>query len=168
MQALHLSKLFWPTGPRVADLNAERLEVAMRSGASGVYKPGSKEDLKRLHADTNGGVDVVLDFVGSESSVAFATSACKSHEGVVIVVGLYGGAGIPVSMFPLKALTMQGSLVGSFDEFKELLQLAAQHKMTGTGLLEKPLPEAEQVVKDLKSGKIPGRAILRPQGASAL
>ena len=53
------------------------------------------------------------DFVGSEKSLAFATGAL-AKGGKVVVTGLLGGNfPLPVTMFVLKAMTVEGTLTGT-------------------------------------------------------
>ena len=70
-----------------------------------------------------------VDFVGSEKSLAFATGAL-AKGGKVVVTGLLGGNfATPVAMFPLKAMTIEGTLTGTLDEARELMALARAGKI---------------------------------------
>ena len=54
-------------------------------------------------ADTDGGALAVVDFVGSESSFAFANQVVR-RGGRIIIVGLFGGGmSMPLPMFPMRA-----------------------------------------------------------------
>ena len=65
---------------------------------------------------TGGGVFAACDFVGSEKSLAFASGAL-AKGGKVVVTGLLGGNfPLPVAMFVLKAMTIEGTLTGTLAE----------------------------------------------------
>jgi len=62
--------------------------------------------------------------------------------------------------FILKGLHIVGSLVGSVDEMRELVQLAAEGKVKTHIGKSVNLSEINQVLEDLEKGNYTGRAII--------
>ena len=89
--------------------------------------PGArKADSARRPAAASG---AAVDFAGSDKSLAFAHGPV-AKGGAAIVVGLIGGSfTMPVPMFPLRALTIMGSYVGSPAEAREMLELVKAGKV---------------------------------------
>ena len=159
---VQFAKHLFGKGPLVADIDPGRLEAAMGAGAKAVYNTTEPDAIKALMADTGGGVLGVVDFVGSESSFAFATSAVR-RGGKVVVVGLFGGGmSMPIPMFPMRALTIGGSFVGSLAEAEAMMEVVRAGEIDPIPVKEMPLSSANQVLEDLKAGKVTGRVVLVP------
>jgi D-arabinose 1-dehydrogenase-like Zn-dependent alcohol dehydrogenase len=62
----------------------------------------------------------------------------------------------------MRAITVQGSYVGSLAEMKELLALVATGKVPPVPISERRLSDANAVLEELKAGRIIGRAVLMP------
>jgi len=83
--------------------------------------------------------------------------------GAVIIVGLIGGSfTIPVPMFPLRALTIMGSYVGSPAEAREMLALVKAGKVAPIPVEARGLDQASRSLDDLRGGKIVGRVVVTP------
>jgi D-arabinose 1-dehydrogenase-like Zn-dependent alcohol dehydrogenase len=162
MMGLQFAKAMFDAAPLGADVDDSKLQAARGAGAHEVYNPKDAEALKKLMADTNGGVPGVVDFVGSEASLKFATSAVRKG-GKVIVVGLFGGAfAMPIPMFPMRAISIGGSYVGSLGETIEMMELVRAGKIDPIPVTERPLSAATQSLNDLREGKVLGRVVLKP------
>ena len=87
--------------------------AALAAGAAGAFDPADPGARKAVLAASTGGVYAVADFVGSDSSLAFATGVL-ARGGKVVVTGLIGGGfSTAVAMFPIKAMTIEGTLTGT-------------------------------------------------------
>ena len=162
MMAIQFAKEMFGKGPLVADIDAGRLQAAMGAGAKAVYNTTEPDALKKLMADTEGGALSSIDFVGSESSFGFANQSVR-RGGRVIVVGLFGGGmSMPIPMFPFRAITIGGSYVGSLAEAEAMMELVRAGKVDPIPVKEVPLSSANQVLEDLKGGKVIGRVVLVP------
>jgi alcohol dehydrogenase len=107
-----------------------------------------------------GGVHGVCDFVGSESSLAFATGVL-AKGGKVVVTGLIGGSyATAAAMFALRAMTIEGVLTGTLAEAKEVMAIARAGKVPGVAITERPLAEAQAALDDLRAGRVAGRVVL--------
>jgi D-arabinose 1-dehydrogenase-like Zn-dependent alcohol dehydrogenase len=161
MMGIQFAKALFGKGPIAADIDEGRLEAAKKAGAKATYNSKDPASAKKLMADT-GGAFAVVDFVGSESSFAFANSVVRKG-GKIIIVGLFGGAmGMPLPMFPLRALSIIGSFVGSLPEAQEMMEIVRAGKVDPIPYSERPLAEASKTLDDLKAGKITGRVVLMP------
>jgi D-arabinose 1-dehydrogenase-like Zn-dependent alcohol dehydrogenase len=80
--------------------------------------------------------------------------------GRVILVGLYGGE-IPISLVSIvqRALTIQGSSVGTVAELKQVIELARNGKLKQIPIEKRPLSEVSRTLDELKAGKIVGRVV---------
>ena len=162
MMAIQFAKEMFGKGPLVADIDEGRLQAAMGAGAKAVYNSTDPNALKQLMADTEGGALASIDFVGSESSFGFANQSVR-RGGRVIVVGLFGGGmSMPIPMFPFRAITIGGSYVGSLAEAEAMMELVRAGKVDPIPVKEVPLSSANQVLTDLKAGKVIGRVVLVP------
>jgi D-arabinose 1-dehydrogenase-like Zn-dependent alcohol dehydrogenase len=162
MMGVQFAKHLTGKGPLVADIDEGRLQAAMGAGAKAVYNTKDPDAIAKLMADTEGGALGVVDFVGSEATFAFATRAVR-RGGRVVIVGLFGGGmAMPIPMFPFRALTIGGSYVGSLAEAEEMMEMVRAGKIDPIPVKEAPLSAANDVLTDLKAGKVVGRVVLVP------
>jgi D-arabinose 1-dehydrogenase-like Zn-dependent alcohol dehydrogenase len=162
MMGVQFAKALFGKGPLAADIDEGRLAAAKKGGASATYNTKEPEAAKKLVADTGGGAYAVVDFVGSEKTFAFAAQSVR-RGGKVIIVGLFGGAmQMPLPMFPFRAISIGGSMVGSLSETKEMMELVKAGKVDPVPVTRRPLSAANQTLDDLREGKIVGRVVLQP------
>ena len=142
------------------DSKESALRLAKASGADLTLSPGPTL-VDQVHAATDGhGADVVLDFVGSDSTLA-AAAAVTRQLGDLTIVGIAGGS-LPVSFFGLAyEASVQTTYWGNRSELVELLDLAARGLLSPE-ITTFPLDEAPQVYAGLAAGEITGRAVVVP------
>src|SRR5207249_8082723 len=137
MMGLALARKLFGQAPLVVDVDAIKRTAALAAGAAHAFDPNDPGARKALLANTNGGVYGACDFVGSERSLAFAAGAL-AKGGKVVVTGLFGGTfTLPVAMFALKAIAIEGIQTGTLREARELLALA--RGITPPPISERPL-----------------------------
>jgi propanol-preferring alcohol dehydrogenase len=159
MMGLSIARAMFPHAPIVADIEAGKREAALKAGAAAAFDPADPE-ARRAIVKLTGGVFAAVDFVGSERSLAFASGAL-AKGGKVVVTGLLGGNfATPVAMFPLKAMTIEGTLTGTLEEANEVMALARAGKITALPIAERPLGDAQTALDDLRKGKVVGRVVL--------
>ena len=73
-----------------------------------------------------------------------------------------GEIAVPTPIFPMKALTIEGSYVGSLQDMKDLMALACEKHLVPPPIIRRPLDDAQAVVDELRAGTITGRAVLVP------
>ncbi len=161
MMGLALARAMFPHAPLVADIDPAKRDAALAGGAAAAFDPADPGARKALLART-GGVHAACDFVGSEASLQFATGAI-AKGGKVVVTGLLGGTlTMAIAMFPLKAMSIEGTLAGTLAEARAMLALARAGKIAPIPLTERPLAAAQSALEDLRAGRVVGRVVLRP------
>ena len=134
----------------------------MKLGAAEAFDATDAGARKAIAKASGGGVGAAVDFVGSDKSLAFAHGPV-AKGGAAIVVGLFGGGfAMPVPMFPLRALTIMGSYVGSPAEAAEMLALVKAGKVAPIPVETRPLGRTSASLDDLRAGKIVGRVVVTP------
>jgi D-arabinose 1-dehydrogenase-like Zn-dependent alcohol dehydrogenase len=104
----------------------------------------------------------VIDLVGASRTVQLALDSIVKG-GKVIVVGLFGGdITVSTPFFPLRAMSIQGSYVGSLTEMAELLDLVRRKGAPDLPVGTRPLAAVNDALNDLKAGKVVGRVVLTP------
>ena len=135
-------------------------DLATRSGADLVLAPGDDLAAQVREATAGVGADVVLDFVGSDSTL-LAAAAMSRQLADLTIVGLGGGT-LPVSFFSVPyEVSVQSTYWGNRHELVEVLDLAAR------GLVHAEvrmfgLEEAVTAYELLEAGAIDGRAVIVP------
>jgi D-arabinose 1-dehydrogenase-like Zn-dependent alcohol dehydrogenase len=159
MMGLALARAMFPFPPLVAEIDPAKREAALTAGAAAAYDPADPAARKAILAAT-GGVFAACDFVGSDRSLQFALGAI-AKGGKVVVTGLIGGMySTPIAMFPLRAMTIEGTLVGTLEDAREMLALARAGKVPPVPITERPLKQAQATLDDLRNGRIIGRVVL--------
>ena len=103
----------------------------------------------------------MIDLVGAESTATLGLAALRKG-GRYIVVGLYGGE-IPLSLVPTaqRALTIQGSYVGTLAEMHELIRLARSGRLKPIPTAQCSLDQVSEVLDQLKAGTVIGRVVAK-------
>ena len=142
------------------DNRQEALDLATKMGADHVVRSddlaaGAIKDLTDGH-----GADVILDFVGATTTMELARTAART-QGEATIVGIAGGT-VPLSFFSQPyEVSIQTTYWGSRFELAEVIRLAARglvHTETTTYSLD----DAPQAYRDLRDGKVCGRAVVVP------
>src|SRR5579875_835600 len=142
------------------DTRPEALQVAEDDGATAALV-ADEHTADAVRARTGGrGADVVLDFVGSDSTLALGAAAAR-QAGDLTIVGLAGGT-LPVSFFGLPyEVSVQTTYWGSRPELVEVLDLGARG-LVRPRVTTFPLTAAADAYRQLADGKIRGRAVIVP------
>lgn len=162
MIGVEIAKALFDQPPFVADIDATKREAALKLGASEAFDPADREQVKAAIKASGGGVWGSVDFAGAEGSVKFGHSVLRKG-GKLVVAGLIGGHfEIAIPMFPLRAIAIQGSFVGTLDEANELLDLVRSGKISPTPIEKRGLDTANKTLDQLRRGEIVGRVVLTP------
>jgi D-arabinose 1-dehydrogenase-like Zn-dependent alcohol dehydrogenase len=143
----------------VVDIDRSRLAVAEKSGAAAILDGSSSGAAKQLREITGGYLYGATDFVGLNETAELALGALRKG-GRLILVGLYGGE-IPLSVGSavLRALTVQGSHLGSISELQEVVALARQGALAMIPIETRPLAALNRTLDELKAGTVIGRVV---------
>jgi D-arabinose 1-dehydrogenase-like Zn-dependent alcohol dehydrogenase len=159
LMGLAVARAMFGTAPYVADIDPKKREAALAAGAKAAFDPsdsGARKELLKI----SGGIYAACDFVGSDKSLNFATGVL-AKGGKVVVTGLIGGAyTTPVAMFPLKAMTIEGTTTGTLAEAREIIDLVREKNIVSPPIGERPLNQAQATLDDLRAGRIVGRVVL--------
>jgi alcohol dehydrogenase, propanol-preferring len=147
----------------IVDVDAAKRTAAKAAGAAHVVDGGGAADVAQQIIDlTQGGAWAVIDLVGSSQSARVGYDSLIKG-GKYIIVGLFGGdMTVSLPPIPMRALTIQGSYVGSVPETAELMALVRRSGLPDVPVATKPLDQVNAVMHDLRAGKIIGRVVLRP------
>ncbi len=148
----------------VVDIDDAKLAQAKKAGAKATVNGKAADAVQQIMKLTNEGAGAwaVIDLVGSSASARMGYDSLVKG-GKYIIVGLYGGD-LTVSLppIPMRALTIQGSYVGSQHEMKELMELVKAKGLPDVPVATRPLDDVNKVHGELRAGKIMGRVVLTP------
>lgn len=159
--AIRLSEAVFGIGATVADIDPAKRAAALEIGASIALDPNDRDACK-THLKATGGYAAVIDFVGAGSTVQFGMNMLRKG-GKLIIVGLFGGKiDLPIPTLPLRPISLIGSYVGSPSELRELVEIAREKELPSIDVQTRPLSSAQDVLNELRAGKVRGRAVLVP------
>jgi len=148
----------------VVDIDPVKREVAKKAGAAHVVDGAAPDAVQQIMKLTKEGAGAwaVIDLVGSSASARVGYDSLVKG-GKYIIVGLYGGD-LTVSLppIPMRALTIQGSYLGSLAEMGELMELMKRTGLPDVPVATRPLDDVNAAMGDLRNGKIVGRVVLTP------
>ena len=161
--AIRYLRLLTDADVTVFDLSASKRATALELGASLAVDPttlgadgsdGSGSGTERLPR-----FDLVLDFIGAETTLQAAANHV-AKLGVVSVVGLAGGTiGFGFGAVPLEA-SFVASVWGSRAQLDELLDLARREPEVVAPVEVLPMASAEEAHQRLRAGDVRGRLVL--------
>ncbi len=163
LMALALVKAMGGRGAIVVDIDAAKRKAATEAGALAVVDGGAADAAAQIRKAAGDGAWSIIDFVGSSETAKLAIASLVMKGGKIIIVGLFGGdVTVSTPFFPMRAMTMQGSYVGSLPEMAELLALVSRTGAPPVPIRTRPLADVNEVLEDLRAGKIIGRVVLEP------
>ena len=142
------------------DIDDSKLTAAIAAGAAATLNSREGKAQHKLNEITGGALYGTVDFVGSADTANLVLGALRKG-GKLILVGLFGGE-IPLSIAAtiLRAITVQGSHLGSVDELKAVVALAREGKIKPIPVQTRPLSEVSRTLDELKAGGVIGRAVV--------
>jgi propanol-preferring alcohol dehydrogenase len=141
------------------DVSEGKLEHARKLGATTALNSASVNVVKELRRA--GGVHVAM--VTSAAKAAYdAAFPCVRPSGILLVVGLPSESiCFPPIMMAATEVRIQASSVGTRKDMSKLLGMAAQGKVR-CQVSARPLVEVNEVLAEIRAGKIAGRVVLTP------
>jgi propanol-preferring alcohol dehydrogenase len=141
------------------DISDEKLAQAKSLGASHSLNAASSDAVKQLR--DAGGVHVAI--VTSAAKVAYDMAFYGLRPtGTLLVVGLPAeDISFPAIMMAAREVRIQATAVGTRDDLREVLAMAAAGKVR-CQVTSRPLAQANEVLEDLRHGQIAGRVVLTP------
>jgi len=113
----------------ISDVDETRLNLARQIGADEVLHCSGTELLSEIRRLTNGrGVDVVLEAVGLNQTVASAIDCARKGGAVTLIGNVSPEVTLPLQKVVVKQLKLQGSCASS-GEYPEAIELIAAGKI---------------------------------------
>ena len=138
------------------DVSDDKLEFAKSLGASRTMNSSSANVAKELRR--SGGMHAVLVTSGSKAAYD-AAFPCVRPTGKLLVVGLPPEISFPPIMMAAGEIRVQASAVGTRQDLKEVLTMAAAGKLH-CQVSTRRLDEINTIFDEMKAGKIAGRVVL--------
>ena len=150
------------------DLDAAKLELARRFGATHTIDAGREDVVARVQELTDGGAPWMIDAVGAPATMQQAV-ACLAPEGTLVAIGLSRADAtfpVPINELVQRQKRIVGSLYGSSNPRIDLPRIFALYlagrlpldELIGT---RRPLAEVNEAYAELRQGAA-GRGILIP------
>jgi NAD+-dependent secondary alcohol dehydrogenase Adh1 len=108
------------------------------------------------------GADIVLDFVGNDQTHGDGM-AMLAKQGTYLMIGFGGTLSVPSVAMVSQEQAAAASLVGSWIDLWEVVQLHARGRIT-LKTETHPLDDVNEVLDRLREGDVMGRAVLLPNG----
>jgi D-arabinose 1-dehydrogenase-like Zn-dependent alcohol dehydrogenase len=142
------------------DVDAAKLDLAEKAGAAATVNSRDADAAENIKKISGGPIYGAVDLVGTTETARLALGALRKG-GRLILVGLYGGE-IPLSLVATiqRALTIQGSHLGSVDELKQVVALAREGKLQPIPIQKRLLSEVSRTLDELKAGAVVGRVVV--------
>jgi propanol-preferring alcohol dehydrogenase len=143
------------------DVDDAKLELARKLGADLALDARGADTVESVQKATSGGAHGVL--VTAVSPGAFRQAIdCSRRRGTVSLVGLPpGDFQAPIFDIVLKRITVRGSIVGTRRDLAEAIDFAVEGKVKAM-VASRPLDEVNEVLDDLRNGRVEGRVALVP------
>ncbi len=159
--AVQLLKVMTTARVIALDSREDRLDFARELGADEGVLAGEDGGVTEVLRITEGrGADVILDFVGEHGTPERALQFLRQARGGTYMVIGYGGVVAPTTLDMIaRELNILGSIVGSYSELTDLMELNRQGRVT-IRAVRFPLEEVAQAMEELNTGRVLGRAVL--------
>jgi len=160
---VQLMKVMTPATVIALDQNKERLDFATKLGADHAVLAGDDGGVAEILRLTGGrGADVILDFVAENHTPEYALKYLRPARGGTYIVIGYGGVVAPTTLDMIsKEINIIGSIVGSYSELTELMELNRQGRVHISATTF-PMSEYYRALLELDKGHVLGRGVLVP------
>ena len=158
--AIQILDALSPAAIIAVDRNSEALKLGHEVGAHNCVAAGDTAAAEISDLTKGRGVDLVLDLVGSDDTLALGATVVRKL-GEVALVGV-GGGSVPFNYF---SQANEASLVatdwGTLPELYEVIALAESGRLH-TKIQEFSLADAPAVYESISAGEMQGRAVIVP------
>ncbi|KAJ5335588.1 hypothetical protein N7452_007991 [Penicillium brevicompactum] len=137
---------------------SDKKEDALKLGADDFIATGEDKDWETKHASS---LDLIISTASSSKMPIVGYCNLLRFRGTFIQLGAPedGALEIPAFALIVKGLKLGGSLIGSPDEIREMLALAAE-KGVKPWIQERPMQDANQAILDMDNGDARYRYVL--------
>ena len=160
LSAISLLRAMGHEGILATDIDDTKLNAAKNAGAAAIVNSRDADAVEKIKKISGGWIYGAVDLVGTTETARLALGALRKG-GRLILVGLYGGE-IPLSLVTTiqRALTVQGSHLGSVEELKQVVALAREGKLQPIPIQKRLLSEVSGTLDELKAGTVLGRVVV--------
>ena len=145
----------------VVDVAEGKLAAARAAGASATVLAEGEATTKRIIEACGAPPLAIIDLVNGSASARSAFDALRKG-GKLVQVGLFGGElAVPLPLMANKALTLQGSYVGTPEDLREVVRLAQSGALPAIPIERMPQREAGAALNRLRAGGVTGRLVLQ-------
>ena len=142
------------------DPNDQKLARAGELGAQYGIKSGVKAADQIAELTDGRGAGAVIDFVGTDETLALASKAV-GRRGIVALLGLRGGS-VPFNFFSMAPEAVLTTVVASSVlDLQEVVRIAQAEKIESR-VKTYPLEAINDALDDLRAGRVDGRAVVVP------
>jgi D-arabinose 1-dehydrogenase-like Zn-dependent alcohol dehydrogenase len=144
----------------MVDVDNTRLQAAENFGAAAAVNSREADSAAKLKKICDGSLFGAVDLVGTGETASFSLGLLRKG-GRLVLVGLFGGE-IPVSIVStiMRAITIQGSHLGSLAELEAVVALAQKGKLHPIPIRKQPLASVSLALDELKAGAVVGRIVV--------
>ncbi|MFN3336995.1 MAG: zinc-binding dehydrogenase, partial [Thermomicrobium sp.] len=137
-------------------------DLARELGATWTIEAGTETDVvsEVRQLTGGGGAAVVLDFVGEGLTPAQGLAMTR-RGGAYFVIGYGGRLEVPTVELVSQEKAIIGNLVGTYAELVELMELVGEGRIK-VAVTYYPLAQVNQALRDLRDGRVKGRAVVVP------
>ena len=147
------------------DVAEDKRQAALKAGASQAIDGSGDDADKRIITAAGGPVLAIIDLVNGTATARFSFNSLRKG-GKLVQVGLFGGElSLPLPLMAIRALTIQGSYVGTLKELRELIGLAQQGRLAPLPVTTLPRAQVNEALARLRDGKVTGRLVLKAEAA---
>lgn len=144
----------------VVDRSPDALALAARVGAHHTVPAGDDAAATIMDLTGGTGVDVTVDLVGADDTLALGAASTRAL-GHLTIVGIAGGT-LPVGFFTIGyEVSVATTYWGSLPELIEVLALAESGRIT-PDVVRFDLAHAGDAYRQLAAGELSGRAVIVP------
>ena len=157
---IQVLKALTPSRLIVVDRNPDAAKLALDVGADVVVVADGTHIEQVLELTGGNGAETIIDFVGEGGSTAEGVQMLR-QAGDYHVVGYGENINVPTIDIISAEINFIGNLVGSYDDLRNLMNLAARG-LVSLHTVKYQLDQFQSAIDDLNAGRIRGRAILTP------
>jgi len=149
----------------VADVSEEKLKIAADAGAHKTVLATGEDVTKNLVDAVGRPVRTIIDFVNNSQTAAFSFPAL-ARGGRIIMVGMFGGQlTVPTMRMAQGGLSLIGSITGTLQELRDLVELAKSGKLDAIPYEAVPKSSINDAMSRLSKGAVKGRIVLKEEPA---
>jgi alcohol dehydrogenase/propanol-preferring alcohol dehydrogenase len=165
LNALAILKALGHPNTIVVDISPEKRQAALAAGASKVVDGSGEGVTERIIEAAGGPARAIIDLVNGSATARFAFDALRKG-GKLVQVGLFGGElSLPLPLMAIRALTVQGSYVGTVKDLRALVDLANKGAVPALPVTTVPHSQANEALMRLRDGRVTGRLVLKAEAA---